>query len=292
MSGGPEYGLLNVVRETSRASESRGKVTDIKERGTSAHVVVIGNEKGGTGKSTIAMHMATAFANAGGKVGIIDLDPRQRSVSRYVENRNETIRRTGIALPTPTVYPLTGDGIEDLAEIAVAAIRQEDLLIIDTPGAATELSRAGHVFADSLITPMNDSFIDLDVLGRVDPETLKVLHPSHYAELVWDTRKERARQGRKPLQWFVLRNRLSNLDARNKRAMETAIAALAARIGFTPVAGLGERVIYRELFLSGLTLLDLRTPGIDIGMSVSHVAARQELRLLFRSIGFADIIPD
>jgi len=256
-----------------------------------AHVVVIGNEKGGTGKSTVAMHMAVAFANAGGRVGIIDLDPRQKSVSRYVENRVETVRKTGVILPVPTVYTMASENIEELAELALTAIRNEDLLVIDTPGAATALSRAGHVFADTLITPLNDSFVDLDVLGRVDPETHRVLSPSHYAELVWDTRKERARQGRAALRWFVLRNRLSNLDARNKRAMEAAIASLAERIGFTSVAGLGERVIYRELFLSGLTLLDLRRPGIAVDLSVSHIAARQELRALFNAIGFTDLIP-
>jgi len=258
---------------------------------TRAHVAVLGNEKGGTGKSTIAMHMATAFANAGGRVGVIDLDPRQRSVSRYIENRGETVRKTGIILPLPTVYEMSGDSIESLAELVMTAMREQDLVVIDTPGFATELSRAGHVFADTLITPLNDSFIDLDVLGRVEPETYKVVRPSHYAELVWDTRKERATQDKRPLRWFVLRNRLSHLDARNKRAMEKAIDSLAQRIGFTPVAGLGERVIYRELFLSGLTLLDIRTPDLGIEMSVSHVAARHELRALFDAIGFTNIIP-
>jgi len=268
-----------------------GNVADAKSSNSTAHVVVLGNEKGGTGKSTVAMHMAIAFANAGGRVGVLDLDPRQRTVSRYIENRAETVRKTGIQLPLPSVYELSGGSIENLAEVALRAISQEDLLIIDTPGFATELSRAGHVFADTLITPMNDSFIDLDVLGRVEPETFKVLHPSHYAELVWETRKERASQNRNPLRWFVLRNRLSHLDARNKRAMEQAILSLSERIGFIPVAGLGERVIYRELFLSGLTLMDMRTPGVGIGMSVSHVAARHELRTLFEAIGFTNIIP-
>jgi len=254
-------------------------------------VVVLGNEKGGTGKSTIAMHMAVAFANAGGRVGVIDLDVRQKSVSRYIENRIATVARTDVLLPVPTVYEMAGDTVEELAELTMTAMREQDLVIIDTPGSATELSRAGHVFADTLVTPLNDSFIDLDVLGRVEPETHKVLHPSHYSELVWDTRKERARVGRAPLRWFVLRNRLSHVDARNKRAMEEAIAALAQRVGFVSVTGLGERVIYRELFLTGLTLLDVRTPGVAIDLSVSHIAARQELRALFNGVGFTDIIP-
>lgn len=276
------------MSETSNLTD----LSDLEFSKPRAHVVVLGNEKGGTGKSTVAMHMAVAFANAGGRVGIIDLDPRQRTVSRYVENRTAFMKDNGIVLPLPTVYELLDDSIESLAEVALKAMREQDLLVIDTPGFATELSRAGHVFADTLITPLNDSFIDLDVLGRVEPETYKVVRPSHYAELVWGTRKERAMQNRSPLRWFVLRNRLSHLDARNKRAMEKAIDSLADRIGFSTVTGLGERVIYRELFLSGLTLLDLRHPGVNVNMSVSHVAARQELRTLFEAVGFTNILPE
>jgi len=264
----------------------------VAEAGRSrAQVVVIGNAKGGTGKSTIAMHLAVGFAHAGRRVGLIDLDTGQGSLSRYAENRSATCA-AGLDLPMPVSYPVADDGgIASLAETFERAAAECDMVIVDTPGADTELSRAGHVFADTLLTPMNDSFVDLDVLGRVNPRTGRVESPSRYAELVWDVRKERARLGRSPLRWFVLRNRLSMLDARNKRAVEAAVADLARRIGFTVVGGLSERVVYREMFVTGLTLWDVRTPGAGVDLRISHIAARQELRALMSALGFADAVP-
>jgi chromosome partitioning protein len=50
---------------------------------------------------------------------------------------------------------------------------------------------------------------------------------------------------------------------------------LSRRVGFRIIPGLGERVIYRELFPKGLTLLDLQAIG-EVGLG--HIAARQELR--------------
>jgi chromosome partitioning protein len=163
---------------------------------------------------------------------------------------------------------------------------RHDVLVIDTPGSDHPLSRMGHSFADTLVTPLNDSLVDLDVLALVDPATMRIQRPSRYAEMVWETKKARAMRGEKAVvDWIVLRNRLSNLDARNKRDMEKLLADLARRVGFRVIPGLGERVIYRSLFLEGLTLVDLRRgiPGFDL--SLSNVAARQELRGLVEAIG-------
>jgi chromosome partitioning protein len=90
-------------------------------------------------------------------------------------------------------------------------------------------------------------------------------------------------QGQRPVDWLVVRNRLSSIAARNKRDMGSVIEALARRIGFRTAQGLSERVIYRELFLNGLTLLDLRH-GSGPSMTMSHVAARQEVRDLVAAL--------
>jgi chromosome partitioning protein len=158
--------------------------------------------------------------------------------------------------------------------------------VIDTPGSDTHLSRLAHTWADTLLTPLNDSFIDLDLLARIDPETLKVVRPSVYAEAVWKQRQIRSMQGARPVDWIVMRNRLSSLAARNKRDMGTVIDSLSKRIGFRVAAGLSERVIYRELFLNGLTLLDLKRGGGGVGpsLTMSHVAARQEVRDLVAAL--------
>lgn len=257
-----------------------------------AHVIVIGNEKGGSGKSTVAMHLIVSLLRGGLRVGTIDLDARQATLTRYIENRRVYAAQHGLTLPMPDHYPIPPTGNQALDEGRLAEVMADlktycDTIVVDTPGSDHYLSRAGHSYADTLITPLNDSFIDLDVLARVDPETMRITGPSHYAEMVWEIKKRRAVRDGGSIAWVVLRNRLSHVGARNKQVMEKLIRDLAGRIGFYQIQGLGERVIYRELFLTGLTLLDLNKDGVDVEMSMSHVAARQELRQLLDAIGRA-----
>jgi len=261
-----------------------------------ARIIVVGNEKGGCGKSTVAMNLLVALMDLGALVGSIDLDVRQATLSRYIENRQRRIERSGRPLPLPDhkVVRATADPAADEARF-LAILDQmtgtHDVVVIDTPGSDQLLSRLGHSFADILVTPLNDSFIDLDVLGTVDPDSMKITRPSHYSEMVWEAKKARVLRGEKAMvDWVVLRNRLSHLDARNKRKMEGVLAELSRRVGFRQISGLGERVIYRELFLEGLTLLDLGK-GAGVEMSLSHVAARQELRQLVDALGLARLVP-
>lgn len=260
-----------------------------------AHVIVVGNEKGGTGKSTVSMHVIVSLLSGGLSVGSIDLDARQATLTRYVENRRLRGETKGVRplLPDHEPVPLTGDRAADearLHEIVGRMWAQHDVIVIDTPGSDNYLSRVGHSYADTLVTPLNDSLIDLDVLAKVDPAAMRVLRPSHYSEMVWETKKMRAMRGEKgPIDWIVLRNRLSSLDARNKRDMHKLLEELSRRIGFRVVAGLGERVVYREMFLDGLTLLDLRGSLFGQDVSLSHVAARQELRALTQALGLHHI---
>lgn len=260
--------------------------------GDRAHIIVIGNEKGGSGKSTVAMHLTVSLLRGGLKVGTVDLDARQGTLSRYIENRRNYAAAHGVELPISIHRAIlaSADVTADEARLAltIAELNETcDTIIIDTPGSDTPLSRAGHTYADTLITPLNDSFIDLDVLGRVNPETMRITGPSHYAEMVWEIKKWRALRDGGSIAWIVMRNRLSQLSARNKIDMERLVNELSKRIGFLALQGLGERVIYRELFLSGLTLLDINKQGVDVEMKMSHVAARQELRHLLDAIGEA-----
>ncbi len=249
-----------------------------------AHVIVIGNEKGGSGKSTTAMHLIVALLQAGKRVATIDLDVRQGTFTRYLQNRAAFAAKNGVNLIAPQHYPVAVDDMDGL-EAAIAEARSlHDILLIDCPGSDTALSRRAHQDADTLITPLNDSFVDFDVLGTVDPDSLAVLKPSHYAEMVWDARKRRAMARKPPIDWIVMRNRLSTLDARNKRDLGAVVLELGRRIGFRTAPGFSERVIFRELFLKGLTLLDLRERGTGTTMSLSHVAARQEVRALLAAL--------
>jgi len=240
-----------------------------------AHLIVFANEKGGSGKSTTAVHTAVALATAGRRVAAIDLDARQRTLARYLENRRETERRRQISLVTPEFETIDSDDPAILESRLDSLANQFEFIVIDTPGRDDPLARASIQRADTLVTPINDSFVDLDLIGQVDPEKYTIRRPSFYAELIWDARKVRARTDGGTVDWVVLRNRLQHLEARNMRRVAGALAELSKRVGFRVIPGLSERVIYRELFPKGLTLLDIEHLG-DVG--IGHVAARQELR--------------
>jgi chromosome partitioning protein len=260
-----------------------------KSQNGNCRIIVVGNEKGGAGKSTVAMHLCIALLRMDQRVGVIDLDVRQRSLMRYLENRQRWIDSTGSRLPMPEILRVDASAARDLNEAEAEETRQlqgaietlqsrSDFIIIDSPGSDTFLARLAHSRADTLITPLNDSFVDFDLLGDVNPQTLEVLRPSFYSEMVWNARKAKTRHSRKPIDWIVMRNRVSPLEARNKQKVGEALANLSKRIGFRLAPGLSERVIYRELFPAGLTLLDLTERGSNFTFTMSHVAARQELR--------------
>lgn len=249
------------------------------------HILVFANEKGGSGKTTSAVHVAVSLAAAGLPVAALDLDARQRSFARYMENRAAYARKRGMALPHVPVAVIdeTRDGADELFDQALA--QAPGCLVIDTPGRDSPLARRAIARADSLVTPINDSFLDLDLMGQVDAETFKVTRPGVFAETVWKARQQRARHDGGQVDWVVLRNRLSTLEARNRKRVGGALEELAKRIGFRVAPGLSERVIYRELFPKGLTLLDME--AFD-EVSMSHVAARAELRALVEALGLRE----
>jgi chromosome partitioning protein len=260
-------------------------------------VIVLGNEKGGSGKSTTAMHVIVALLQGGFRVGSIDLDARQGTLSRMLENRAAYGAAVGRALALPEHRRIARVEAASRAEAEAAeraaldgALRELlglDFVVIDTPGSDSFLSRLGHASADVLITPLNDSYLDLDLLARIDVQGRQVLGPSLYSQMVWEQRQQRALAGLAPMEWIVMRNRLSHIDARNKRDIGRLLELLGARIGFRLAPGFGERVIFRELFPKGLTLLDLPDDRAE-GMAVSHRAAQDEVQALLGAMGLSE----
>ena len=274
---------------------------DLSVKQTDARVIVVGNEKGGAGKSTVSMHLSVALMRMGKRVGVIDLDVRQRSLTRYLENRLRWSQSTGSRLPMPEIVRVDASTERDLDKAeaeetarltgSIARLKKScDFILIDSPGGDTFLSRLAHQNADTLITPLNDSFVDFDLLGDVNPQTLEVVRPSFYSEMVWSCRKKKAQTSRKPIDWIVMRNRMSPLAARNKERVGEALQNLSKRIGFRLAPGLSERVIYRELFPAGLTLLDLTEKGSNVNFTMSHVAARQEMRDLIIVLQLPELV--
>jgi chromosome partitioning protein len=261
----------------------------------SAYVVVVGNEKGGSGKSTIAIHVAVALMRAGQRVATIDLDSRQKSFTHYIQNRLAWRKRSRLDLEIPAhCFVERSKGIRadenEAAEInafidKVSTLEHEhDFIVIDTPGNDTYLMRLAHSMADTLITPLNDSFVDFDVLGSVDSVTFALTDTSLYSEMVREARKARHEVDQNDIDWVVVRNRLSSLDSRNKRNLAKGLKELSFQLGFRCAEGFTERTIYREFFPRGLTALDINKSTLGKRPSRSHVAARQEVESLLAAL--------
>jgi chromosome partitioning protein len=264
-------------------------VQPIRQSPQSAHVVVLGNEKGGSGKSTTALHIAVALLKAGQRVATIDLDSRQQSFTHYIENRRDWAQRARIKLELPTHFCVArseGNSVEaneaqEFADFAAAIGRIEhdhDVVVVDTPGNDTYLMRLAHSMADTLVTPLNDSFVDFDVLATLDQTNFSVTGESHYANMVREARRQRRLVDGKLTDWIVVRNRLATLGSRNKRLVGDGINELSKRMGFRSVDGFAERVVYREFFPRGLTALDdLDEATLGTRPNMSHVTAREEV---------------
>lgn len=253
------------------------------------HIFVIGNEKGGAGKTTCSMHLIAGLLDQKYKIASIDIDSRQHSLTTYINNRegyNKRNPNSQVSLPQhfhiaqSSAINAETKAIEekDKFEQIIKQVTDADFIVIDTPGSHTALSRLAHSYADTVITPINDSFLDIDVLAKIDPNNLNIVSPSIYSQMIWEQKMQRATRDGGSIEWIIIRNRLSNLDALNKRNVAEVLDRLSKRISFRIIPGFSERVIFRELFLQGLTLLDLTQAKYDKTFNISHVAARQELR--------------
>ncbi|MBP7190366.1 MAG: AAA family ATPase [Rickettsiaceae bacterium] len=266
------------------------------------YVFVIGNEKGGAGKTTCAMHLITGLLDSGLRVASIDSDCRQGSLTRYIENRRSYNQKNPSHIVPESRHFLLKESAagdlsskekeesEDFVRILSDAASDVDVIVIDTPGSHTFLSRLAHSHADTVVTPINDSFLDIDVMARVNADDMSIIGPSIYSQMLWDQKMARAKRDGGSINWVVMRNRLSNLDAANKRSVASVLEQLSKRISFTVAPGFSERVIFRELFLQGLTLHDLTKANYGKSFSLSHVAARQELRDFLACLNIEEIL--
>ena len=260
------------------------------------HVIVAGNEKGGSGKSTTAFHLAIYLLYQGYKVATIDVDSRQQTLTHYMRNRRDWAKRHGLSIPHTTHFhlPLSrGDSLRenhriefDLFRQAVGEVEHDaDFLVIDTPGFDTNLTRLAHSLADTLVTPVNDSLIDLNVMAQVDPVTGEPREMSHYSRLVTRARSERLAIDGKTFDWVLVRNRISMLSSRNMRQVQTMLERIALRLGCRVADGIAERVIFRSLFPTGMTVFDPLDDDLLGGVpSMSHMSARQEYKALVAAL--------
>ncbi len=252
-------------------------------------MIVLANEKGGSGKTTTAMHVVTSLLKAGQRVASIDADSRQKSLTHYVANRRRWAKKTGVPLELPNHHAIeraSGPSVDEneaseFAAFAAAVNGVEnthDFVVVDTPATDSYLMRLAHAMADTLITPLNDSFVDFDVLASIDPESYEVTGTSHYADVVREARRQRRIVEEGETDWIVMRNRVGQFETRSGRQIADGLADLSRRLNFRVADGFSERVIYRELFPRGLTVLDTIDDAVlGSRASLSHLSARQEV---------------
>jgi chromosome partitioning protein len=263
---------------------------------TRPHVLVLGNHKGGSGKSTLAMHVAMGLLAEGRRVACLDLDFQQRTLTTYIENRLSWARRRKISLDVPTYLCIDGfrsdrSYLADSARIslissAVAAYEADhDFIVVDTPGGVNAATLFAHGLADTLITPVNDSFLDLDVIFSPRELQSEETNTPEYSETVRRALEAREVVTKKKTDWLVVRNRLLARSSRNAREVFSALHAAARTAGFRVVDGLSERVVFREFFSHGLTAFDfMETSLLGVKPTPSHVLARLEVRQLLTAL--------
>ena len=253
-----------------------------------AHIITVSNEKGGTGKSTISMHISVLLMQEGFKTAVVDMDGRQGTLSNYIKNRCSFAHQNGINLIVPQLITVTprenpAEYANHISEIKMAInelAKSYDAIIIDTPGNKNYLFELSHQLADTLITPISDSFIDLNVLGTIDEENPKRQQAGQYAQFVWEIKKYLAQQGKPLLNWIVVGNKISPFNSRNKNLFFEHLQKISKMYGFRVAGNLRDRTIYKEMFPQGLTVLDLNTNNLKSKMTLSHLAAKQEIKSL------------
>ncbi len=272
----------------------------VENRSRPTRVIVVGNEKGGSGKSTVAMHIAVALLKAGQRVATVDLDSRQKSFTNYIENRRAWAEQSTTELEIPehlcfgdmVNFPSTEEraaGSKALKDAIEGLAETNDVIVIDTPGHDSYLTRLAHTMADTLVTPLNDSFVDFDVLATIDPATLGIIGTGHYAQMVEEARSQHRLLEQAAVDWIVLRNRLTAVRSRNKRLVGEGLQELSQKLDFRCVDGLAERVIFREFYPRGLTALDdLKEKTLGTRPTLSHASARLEIENLLGAMGLGE----
>jgi chromosome partitioning protein len=250
-----------------------------------AHVIVFANEKGGVGKSTLAFHCCVALANAGKKVLAIDLDRRQQSLETVLNNRDATASSLQLDVPRPRHFVLQKQSGAMLHQEIMRVGPQCDFVVIDAAGHDSAIARFAMGMADTLVTPMNGSTMDLALLGRFDPVSGQFREPGCFAQLVQGLRSERHRRGMDPLDWVVIKNRVRDTEVRLQDHVDRALAQLAPKLGFRLGHGFKERVAYRELFAFGLSHLDR---AYFPGLTRSHTPTALEILQLIDDLRLPD----
>lgn len=262
--GGAGSGFSSGLHEFEEADRRRDEhpsvvLRDLEGRHRAqAQIIVFANEKGGVGKSTLAFHCGIALAHGGARVLAIDCDRRQQTLYRLFEARGGTARTLKVDLPTPRHAVLERQSGALLLQEMERLGADCDFVLIDLAGHDSPTARRAIALADTVVTPINCSPADLDALGSINPVTNRFRHAAPFADVVMALRDERLARGGAAFDWVVAKNRVRHCEHRLLTMVNRNLGTMAERMGFRALAGLTERVGYRDLLPFGLTQIDLR----------------------------------
>ena len=175
--------------------------------------ITFAQQKGGSGKTTVLAHLAAAWAEAGRSVAVMDLDPQQ-SLTRWAKLRADP----AIALLESKDYRAGGD--------IRTARRSHDVVLVDSPGAASSLLENAMRESDLVLAPCQPSVMDVWALASV---------------------VETAKRLKRPVR--ILLNRMPP----RLGSLEEVLAALGDSRAFLLATQLGNRNAYSQAILAGRT---------------------------------------
>lgn len=234
--------------------------------------LVINNQKGGVGKTMLAVHAAWYLAEAGARVLVIDLDP-QGNASYTLANARQAGPSSGLFFSAELEIP-SGEGITLLMgdrqldavdaqlKSAVMSFRQRfasiagrfDYVVIDTPPTWSGRNYAALMVATSLIAP-----IDLETYALQGVKQL----------LAQKATVEKAARGGRPIDFLgLLPSRFQSTSPRQRDSLKALLGQQGARIMFPSQGVITQRQGYAEA-------LDLRTPVWTIRKTAAQDAGRE-----------------
>jgi chromosome partitioning protein len=200
-------------------------------------IITVAQQKGGSGKTTVAAHLAVAFTRAGKSVGLLDVDP-QGSLGEWFERREQTLGEEDVGLAFRTA---SGWGARREAK---QLARDFDIVVVDTPPKSDLEIRPAIEMADLVAVPVQPTPVDL-----------------------WATAPTLQMAAKEGVPSVIVINRVIS------RALLTAeIIAAAAELGHALAeTHLGNRVAYPQSMGEGRTVLET-APGGPAAAEVEALA--------------------
>jgi len=201
-------------------------------------IILIGGEKGGSGKSTIATSIAVAHATSGAATLLVDTDRQATSYYWALQRRENEIE--------PPIDFIAEANTDNLGDDLMRFSEQYEQIIVDAGGIDSPQLRTGLICADVMLSPFQ--------VSQFDVWTLQGLQ-----HLIDHAQSARKQSNQLPLQVLAVANRISTNPTRAKKEREDASAMLADYTSLTLCnAMLSERSAFKDAASEGMSVAEYK----------------------------------